>query len=75
MAGFSEDTRQVKEEFEAISNSTQIFIWSLVGLGVVIGVLIGGIVAYGVAVEEVEGRDCIEYEDVLYCADEDGADT
>lgn len=71
MAGFSEDTRQVKEEFEAISNSTQIFIWTLVGLGVVIGVLIGGIVAYGIAVEEVDGRDCIEHEDVLYCADED----
>lgn len=71
MAGFSEDTRQVKEEFEAISNSTQIFIWSLVGLGVVIGVLIGGLVAYGIAVEEVDGRDCIELDDVLYCADED----
>lgn len=70
MAGFSEDTRNVKEEFEAITTSTQIFIWSLVGLGVVIGVLIGGIVGYGIAVEEVDGRDCIEYEDVLYCADD-----
>ncbi len=74
MAGFAEDTRQVKEEFEAISNSTQVFIWSLVGLGVVIGVLIGGIVGYGIAVEEVDGRDCIEYEDVLYCADGDDQD-
>lgn len=72
MAGFSEDTRNVKEEFEAISNSTQVFIWALVGLGVVIGVLIGGIVAYGVTVEEVDGRDCIEHEDTLYCADEGG---
>lgn len=34
-----------------------------------IGVLIGGIVGYGIAVEEVDGRDCIEYEDPLYCVD------
>lgn len=69
MAGFKEDTTAVKNEYEGLSNSTQIFIWSLVGLGVVIGVLIGGFTGYNIAVEEVEGRDCIEHEDVLYCAD------
>ncbi len=69
MAGFTQDTNTVKEEFEALSTSTQIFIWSMVGLGVVIGVLIGGLVAYGIAVEEVDGRDCIELDDVLYCED------
>jgi hypothetical protein len=70
MAGFTEDTNTVKEEFEALSTSTQIFIWSMIGLGVVIGVLIGGLVAYGVAVEEVDGQDCIELDDVLYCEQE-----
>ena len=69
MDGFKEDTEQVKDEFEGLSNSTQIFIWSMVGLGIVIGVLIGGFVGYGIAVDEVDGRQCIEYEDTLYCAD------
>jgi len=67
-----EDTNRVREEFDNLSNATQIFIWTLVGLGVVIGLLLGGAVAYGVAVEEVDGRDCIEHDDQLYCA-EDGA--
>lgn len=70
MAGLSEDTRNVKDEFDGLSNSTQVFIWTLVGLGVVIGVLIGGMVGYGIAVQEVDGRDCIEYEDALYCVDD-----
>lgn len=74
MAGFQEDTRQVKKEFEAISNSTQVFIWALVGLGVAVGVLIGAIAAVGIVVDEVDGRECIEYQDQLYCA-EDGAET
>lgn len=74
MAGFQEDTRQVKEEFEAISTPTQVFIWALVGLGVVVGVLIGAFAAVGIVVDEVDGRDCIEYEDELYCAG-DGAAT
>lgn len=69
MAGFSEDTATVKREFEGLSNSTQIFVWSLVSIGVLVGLLLGGLVAYGVVVEEVDGRDCIEYEDELYCAD------
>ena len=73
MAGFKEDTTQVKEEFEGLSNSTQIFVWSLVGLGVIIGLLLGGAIGYGVAVEEVDGRDCIEFEGELYCLDENNA--
>jgi Na+(H+)/acetate symporter ActP len=73
MARLQEDTRRVKAEFEAISTPTQVFIWTLVGLGVVIGVLIGAIAAVGIVVEEIEGRDCIEYDDVVYCADGGGA--
>ena len=71
MADFKEDTRQTKEEFEGLSNSTQILIWSMVAIGVLIGLLLGGAVAYGVAVEEVEGRDCIQYEGEYYCAGEE----
>jgi hypothetical protein len=67
------DTDRVREEFDNLSNPTQIFIWTLVGLGVVIGLLLGGAVAYGVAVEEVDGRDCIEHDDTLYCAEDGGA--
>ena len=67
MAGFKEDTARTKEEFEGLSNSTQVFVWSLVAIGVLVGLLLGGVVAYGVAVEEHEGRDCIEYEDEWYC--------
>jgi hypothetical protein len=63
------DTEHVREEFDNLSNPTQVFIWTLVGLGVVIGLLLGGFVGYGVAVEEVDGRDCIEHDDTLYCAD------
>jgi hypothetical protein len=69
MASFGDDTRQVKEEYEGLSNSTQIFLWSMVALGVIVGLLIGGAVGFGIAVDEVDGRDCIEYEDELYCAD------
>jgi|GEM_PF-4577332 len=74
MAGLQEDTRAVKKEFEAISTPTQVFIWSLVGLGVVIGVLIGAFAAVGIVVDDVEGRDCIEYDGELYCADAASAD-
>jgi hypothetical protein len=71
MADFKEDTARVKNEYESLSNSTQVFIWSMVALGVLIGLLLGGAVAYGVAVEEHEGRDCIEYEGDWYCAGEE----
>ena len=73
MAGLKEDTTQVKEEFEGLSNSTQIFVWSMVGLGVIIGLLLGGAIGYGVAVDEVDGRECIEFEGELYCLDENDA--
>jgi hypothetical protein len=66
------DTDRVREEFDALSTPTQVFIWTLVGLGVVIGLLLGGVVAYGVAAEEVDGRECFELDDTLYCED-DGA--
>jgi hypothetical protein len=74
VASFQEDTRSTKEEFEALSNSTQILIWSMVAIGVLIGLLLGGAIAFGVAVEEVEGRDCIQYEGDFYCADDEAAE-
>jgi hypothetical protein len=66
------DTDTVRREFDAISKPTQVFIAVLVALGVIVGLLLGGAVGYGVAVEEVDGRDCIEHDGTLYCA-EDGA--
>jgi hypothetical protein len=68
VASFKEDTDLVKREYEGLSNSTQILIWSMVAIGVLIGLLLGGAIAYGVSVEEHEGRDCIEYEGEFYCA-------
>lgn len=72
MSALSEDTRRVREEMDGLSKPTQIFVATLVGLGIVLGVLLGGFVGYGIAVEEVDGRDCIEHDGTLYCAD-DGA--
>ncbi|HSK91552.1 MAG TPA: hypothetical protein VK875_09580 [Euzebyales bacterium] len=69
-----DDTTHVRAEFDGLSRSTQIFIASLVGLGILLGLLLGALMGYGVAVEEVEGRDCIEHEDTLYCADEPAAE-
>jgi hypothetical protein len=71
VASFKDDTELVKREYEGLSNSTQILIWSMVAIGVLIGLVLGGAVAYGVAVEEHEGRDCIEYEDEWYCLGEE----
>lgn len=68
MASFKDDTELVKREYEGLSNSTQILIWSMVAIGVLIGLVLGGAIAYGVAVEEHEGRDCIEHEGEWYCA-------
>jgi hypothetical protein len=74
MSALSEDTRRVREEFDAISRPTQIFIAILVALGVIVGLLLGVYMGYGVAVEEVDGRQCIEHQDTLYCAEEGAAE-
>jgi hypothetical protein len=71
MASIQEDTRVVKEEFDAISTPTQVFIAVLVALGIVIGVLLG----LWLAVEEIEEGDpppVIEWDDNTYRL-EDGA--
>ena len=73
LPSFKDDTNQVRREFDGLSGSTQVFIASLVAMGVLIGLLLGGLVGYGVSVEDIEGRPCIEHEDTVYCADEDGA--
>lgn len=73
MAGIKEDTELVKREFDGLSNSTQVFVWSLVSIGILLGLVLGGAIAYGVVVEEVDGRDCIEYEDEFYCAGDEAA--
>jgi hypothetical protein len=67
-----EDTNRVREEFDGLSRPTQIFVATLVAIGIVVGLLLGGAIGYGIAVEEVEGRDCIEHDDRLFCA-ENGA--
>jgi hypothetical protein len=64
------DYETVKTEFDGLSTPTQIFIATLVGLGILLGVVLGGWLGYGIAVEEHENRDCIEYEDDWYCLDE-----
>lgn len=66
MASLADDTRQVKEEFEAISTPTQVFIACLVALGL----LAGGVLGYALAVDELDDGDpaqCIEYQDEQYC--------
>jgi hypothetical protein len=70
MSAITEDTRKVREEFDGLSRPTQVFVAILVVLGIVLGVLLGGAIGYGVAVEDVDGRDCIEHDDTLYCAEE-----
>jgi hypothetical protein len=69
----ADDTRRVREEFDALSKPTQVFVAVLVALGIVLGLLLGGMIGYGVSVEEVEGRDCIEHEGRLFCVDEEAA--
>jgi hypothetical protein len=69
METIKNDTRQVREEFNAVSTPTKVFIATLVAIGVLLGLVLGAAIGYNIAVEEVDGRDCIEYEDTLYCAD------
>jgi hypothetical protein len=71
MASLQEDTRVVKEEFDAISTPTQIFIAVLVALGIVIGTLLG----LWLAVEQLDEGDpptAIEWDGNTYRLD-DGA--
>lgn len=72
LPSLKDDTDQVRREFDGLSRSTQIFIASLVGIGLLIGLVLGGLTGYGISVEEIDGRDCIEYQDTRYCADEEG---
>jgi hypothetical protein len=71
MASLQEDTRTVKEEFDAISTPTQIFIATLVGLGVIVGVLLGLWLAVE-PLDENEPPQAIEWDDNTYRLD-DGA--
>lgn len=45
----------------------------MVAIGVLLGLILGAAIGYGVTVEEHEGRDCIQYEDTWYCAGEEAA--
>lgn len=66
MSAISDDTKKVKEEFEAISTPTQVFIACLVGLGL----LGGGTLGYALAVDTLDDNDpaeCIEWQDETYC--------
>lgn len=72
MQSLKDDTALVKREYEALSTSTQVFVWALVGLGVLLGLILGGAVGYGVAVEEVDGQECIEHDGQLYCLENGG---
>ena len=74
LPSFKDDTNQVREEFDGLSRSTHIFVASLVGLGVLLGLVLGGFVGYGISVDEIEGRSCIEHEDTLYCEDTEDAE-
>lgn len=69
METIKNDADQVREEFNSVSTPTKVFVATLVALGIILGLVLGAFIGYGIAVEEVDGRDCIEYEDTLYCAD------
>jgi hypothetical protein len=69
VSAITDDTRRVKEEFDRLSTPTHVFIAVLVGLGILLGVVLGGFIGYGISVDEVEGRNCIEHDGTLYCAD------
>ena len=66
----TQDTERVRAEFDGLSKPTQVFVATLVVLGIILGLLLGGMVGYGIAVEEVDGRECIEHDDRLFCAEE-----
>lgn len=69
MEAIKNDTRTVRDELDAASTPTKVFTAVLVALGIILGMLLGAAIGYGIAVDEIDGRNCIEYEDTLYCAE------
>jgi hypothetical protein len=69
MDTIKDDTRQVKEEFDGLSTPTQVFVAVLCALSLILGLVLGGVIGWNISVDEVDGRDCIEHEDTLYCAE------
>ncbi len=63
-----EDTRLVREEFDAISTPTQVFIATLVCLGVLVGLVLARAIGFGVDEADRPG-DCITFRDKVYCAE------
>ncbi len=68
MASIQDDTRVVREEFDAISTPTQVFIAVLVALGIVIGVLLGLWLAVAPQ-DEADPPQTIEWDDNVYSLD------
>jgi hypothetical protein len=69
METIKDDTRRVKDEFDGLSTPTQVFVAVLCALSLILGLVLGGVIGWNISVDEVDGRDCIEHEDTLYCAD------
>jgi hypothetical protein len=72
MASLQEDTKIVQREFDAISTPTQVFIATLVALGIVIGVLLGLWIAVSPQ-DDAEPHQVIEWDDNTYRLDEGAA--
>lgn len=68
MSAIAEDTRQVKEEFEAISTPTQVFIVAMMALTFIVGLLVAKATDFGITVEQVNGQECIEHDERQFCA-------
>jgi hypothetical protein len=73
MASLQHDTDTVKRELDDISTPTQVFIATLIGLGIIAGVLIGLWVAVDPQ-DEGEPPAVIEWDDNLYELQGGGAD-
>jgi hypothetical protein len=69
METIKDDTRKVKDEFDGLSTPTQVFVAVLCALSLILGLVLGGVIGWNISVDEVDGRDCIEHEDTLYCAE------
>jgi hypothetical protein len=72
MASLQEDTKTVQREFDAISTPTQVFIATLVALGIVIGVLLGLWMAVDPQ-DDADPHQIIEWDDNIYRLDDGGA--